>query len=141
MDTHGEFTEIEPLQSCGDPYDSFALQKAALLVCGIIPAEGSSLEEVLERIGGGIFMSTEVVGVPKGSGLGTSSILAGACVKALFEFTGITYTQEDLYDHVLCMEQLMSTGGGWQDQVGGLSMGLKYITAESGMAYQLLVQM
>lgn len=133
MDTHGEFTEIEPLQSCGDPYDSFALQKAALLVCGIIPAEGSSLEEVLERIGGGIFMSTEVVGVPKGSGLGTSSILAGACVKALFEFTGITYTQEDLYDHVLCMEQLMSTGGGWQDQVGGLSMGLKYITAESGM--------
>lgn len=87
--------EIEPLQSCGDPYDSFALQKAALLVCGIIPAEGSSLEEVLERIGGGIFMSTEVVGVPKGSGLGTSSILAGACVKALFEFTGITYTQED----------------------------------------------
>ena len=78
-------------------------------------------------------MSTEVVGVPKGSGLGTSSILAGACVKALFEFTGITYTQEDLYDHVLCMEQLMSTGGGWQDQVGGLSMGLKYITAESGM--------
>lgn len=133
MDTHGEFTEIESLQSCGDPYDSFALQKAALLVCGIIPAEGSSLEEVLERIGGGIFMSTEVVGVPKGSGLGTSSILAGACVKALFEFTGITYTQEDLYDHVLCMEQLMSTGGGWQDQVGGLSMGLKYITAESGM--------
>lgn len=133
MDTHGEFTEIEPLQSCGDPYDSFALQKAALLVCGIIPAAGSSLEEVLERIGGGIFMSTEVVGVPKGSGLGTSSILAGACVKALFEFTGITYTQEDLYDHVLCMEQLMSTGGGWQDQVGGLSMGLKYITAESGM--------
>lgn len=78
-------------------------------------------------------MSTEVVGVPKGSGLGTSSILAGACVKALFEFTGITYTQEDLYDHVLCMEQLMSTGGGWQDQVGGLSMGLKYITAESGI--------
>ena len=31
------------------------------------------------------------------------------------------------------MEQLMSSGGGWQDQVGGLSMGLKYITAESGM--------
>lgn len=78
-------------------------------------------------------MSTEVVNVPKGSGLGTSSILAGACVKALFEFTGITYTQEDLYDHVLCMEQLMSTGGGWQDQVGGLSNGVKYITSAPGM--------
>lgn len=133
MDTHGEFTGIEDLQFCGDPYDPFALQKAALLVCGIIPKEGSSLEETLSRIGGGIFMGTEVVGVPKGSGLGTSSILAGACVKALFEFMGISYTQEDLYDHVLCMEQLMSTGGGWQDQVGGLSSGLKYITAASGI--------
>lgn len=27
----------------------------------------------------------------------------------------------------------MSTGGGWQDQVGGLSTGAKYITAEAGM--------
>lgn len=133
MDTHGEFTEIEELQNCSDPYDSFALQKAALLVCGIIPVQGYGLKEILHRLGGGIFMSTEVVNVPKGSGLGTSSILAGACVKALFEFVGIPYTQEDLYDHVLCMEQLMSTGGGWQDQVGGLSTGAKYITAEAGM--------
>lgn len=133
MDTHGEFTEISELQNCSDPYDPFALQKAALLVCGILPVQGYELKEILHRLGGGIFMSTEVVNVPKGSGLGTSSILAGACVKALFEFVGIEYTQEDLYDHVLCMEQLMSTGGGWQDQVGGLSTGAKYITAEPGM--------
>ncbi len=133
MDTHGEFTEIKELQNCGDPYDPFALQKAALLVCGIIPKKGHDLKEILHRLGGGIFMSTEVVNVPKGSGLGTSSILAGACVKTLFDFVGITYTQEDLYDHVLCMEQMMSTGGGWQDQVGGLSTGAKYITAEAGM--------
>ena len=133
MDTHGEFIEIEELQNCSDPYDPFALQKAALLVCGIIPVQGYELREILHRLGGGIFMSTEVVNVPKGSGLGTSSILAGACVKALFEFVGIPYTQEDLYDHVLCMEQLMSTGGGWQDQVGGLSSGAKYITAAPGM--------
>ena len=133
MDTHGEFTEIKELQNCGDPYDPFALQKAALLVCGIIPKKGHDLKEILHRLGGGIFMSTEVVNVPKGSGLGTSSILAGACVKALFDFVGITYTQEDLYDHVLCMEQMMSTGGGWQDQVGGLSTGAKYITTEAGM--------
>lgn len=133
MDTHGEFTEIHELQNCSDPYDPFALQKAALLVCGIIPVQGYELKDILHRLGGGIFMSTEVVNVPKGSGLGTSSILAGACVKALFEFVGISYTQEDLYDHVLCMEQLMSTGGGWQDQVGGLSTGAKYITAGSGM--------
>ena len=38
-------------------------------------------------------------------------------MKAVFEFMGIPYTEEDLYSHVLAMEQIMSTGGGWQDQV------------------------
>lgn len=47
-------------------------------------------------------------------GLGTSSILSAACVKAVFEFMGISYTEEELYAHVLVMEQIMSTGGGWQ---------------------------
>ena len=70
-------------------------------------------------------MHSEVTNVPKGSGLGTSSILSAACVKAVFEFMGIAYTEEDLYAHVLAMEQIMSTGGGWQDQVGGITPGLK----------------
>lgn len=140
MDTHGEFMEIAPLQETGDPYDQFALQKAALLACGIIPAEGGSLEEILNRLGGGFRMQTEVTGVPKGSGLGTSSILAAACVKALFEFMGIDHTEDDLYGHVLCMEQIMSTGGGWQDQVGGLSNGIKYITAMPGLEQKIQVR-
>lgn len=140
MDIHGEFTSIEELQATGDPYDPFALQKAALIACGIIPVKGSSLEEILTRLGGGFFMSTEVTGVPKGSGLGTSSILAGACVKALFEFLGIKYTDDDLYDHVLCMEQIMSTGGGWQDQVGGLSSGFKLIHSKPGLHQKLSVK-
>lgn len=139
MDTHGEFTDIAQLQSVGDPYDPFVLQKAALLACGIIPAECGRLEEVLERLGGGILMKSEVTGVPKGSGLGTSSILAGACVKALFEFVGIDYTEEDLYAHVSVMEQIMSTGGGWQDQVGGLSAGVKYITTMPGLKQDIRV--
>ena len=42
-------------------------------------------------------MHSEVTNVPKGSGLGTSSILSAACVKAVFEFMGIAYTEEDLY--------------------------------------------
>ena len=110
MDVHGEFDTIEPLQATGDPFDPFALQKACLLACGIIPKEGSSLEEVLDRLGGGFEMHSEVTNVPKGSGLGTSSILSAACVKAVFEFMGIEYTEEDLYAHVLAMEQIMSTG-------------------------------
>ena len=139
MDTHGEFDSIEPLQMVGDPYDPFVLQKAALLACGILPTEGGSLSEILHRLGGGILMCTEVVDVPKGSGLGTSSILAGACVKALFEFCGIAYTEEELYSHVSAMEQIMSTGGGWQDQVGGLSAGIKYIRTMPGMKQNIQV--
>ena len=139
MDVHGEFTDIKPLQSVGDPFDSFVLQKAALLACGVIPEMGSDLDTILERLGGGISMDTEVTGVPKGSGLGTSSILAAAIVKALFEFLGIPHTEDDLYSHVLVMEQIMSTGGGWQDQVGGVTPGIKYTTSAPGLKQEIKV--
>ncbi len=139
MDVHGEFTEIEPLQKTGDPYDVFALQKAALLACGIIPSKGGSLKEILTRLGGGFVMNSEVTNVPKGSGLGTSSILSAACVKAIFEFMGITHTEDDLYSYVLAMEQIMSTGGGWQDQVGGVINGVKFITAMPGIMQDVKV--
>ncbi len=139
MDTHGEFDTIEPLQSVGDPFDPFVLQKAALLACGLIPASGGRLDEILDRIGGGFVMDTEVMGIPKGSGLGTSSILAAACVRGLFDFLSIAHTTEDIYSHVLCMEQIMSTGGGWQDQVGGATDGIKYITSRPGLKQELNV--
>lgn len=139
MDAHGEFDDIEELQRTGDPFDPFALQKACLLACGIIPKEGHELGEILDRLGGGFVMNSEVTNVPKGSGLGTSSILSAACVKAVFDFMGIPYTEDDLYSHVLAMEQIMSTGGGWQDQVGGITPGLKYITSMNGIDQKLNV--
>lgn len=140
MDVHGEFDTIEPLQQTGDPYDPFALQKACLLACGILPKEGGRLDEILTRLGGGFVMHSEVTNVPKGSGLGTSSILSAACVKAVFEFMGIPHTEDDLYGHVLCMEQIMSTGGGWQDQVGGVTDGVKYITSRPALYQEMKVQ-
>ncbi len=140
MDVHGEFSTIEPLQATGDPYDPFALQKACLLACGIIPKAGGNLSEILKRLGGGFVMHSEVTNVPKGSGLGTSSILSAACVKCVFEFMGIAHTESDLYSHVLAMEQIMSTGGGWQDQVGGITGGIKYITSRPGIDQKLKVE-
>ncbi len=139
MDVHGEFSTIEPLQKTGDPYDSFALQKAALLACGVLPKEGGNLDAILTRLGGGFAMHSEVTNVPKGSGLGTSSILSAACVKAIFEFMGIEHTEADLYQHVLVMEQIMSTGGGWQDQVGGVTSGIKYSTTMPGIEQKIKV--
>ena len=37
-----------------------------------------------------------------------------------------------IYAQVFLVEQLMNTGGGWQDQVGGLTPGIKYFTAGPG---------
>ncbi len=132
---HTKIYDTKEIQDCHNPYDSFALHKAALIACGVIPLEDGkeSLEDILKRMGGGIYLSTQVVGIPKGSGLGTSSILAGACVKGIFKFFGQEKTDEDIYEVVLCMEQIMSTGGGWQDQVGGLTPGIKLISSMPGI--------
>lgn len=141
LDAHGVVTTAAEIQDCHNPYDSFALHKAALIACGIIPMEGEAdLEKILEEMGGGFYMSTRVKGVPKGSGLGTSSILSGACVRALGKFLGTSWSDSDVYELVLNLEQIMSTGGGWQDQVGGLTGGIKYITSRSGMKQKLKVE-
>lgn len=141
LDAHGVVTTAAEIQDCHNPYDSFALHKAALIACGIIPMEGEAdLEKILDEMGGGFYMSTRVKGVPKGSGLGTSSILSGACVRALGKFLGTTWSDSDVYELVLNLEQIMSTGGGWQDQVGGLTGGIKYITSRPGMKQKLKVE-
>ena len=44
-----------------------------------------------------------------------------------------------MYELVLNMEQIMSTGGGWQDQVGGLTPGVKYITSRPGIRQKIHV--
>ena len=133
------FDSTAELQACNDPSDPFALHKAALIACGVIPqSECVSLQEITARLGGGFYMNTRVINIPKGSGLGTSSILAGACVKGLFDFLGVEADENRLYDTVLCMEQIMSTGGGWQDQVGGLTGGFKLVTAQAGLSQQIV---
>lgn len=138
----GYIDSMEDLLNCSNPYDHFALHKAALIACGLVSLRGSNptLEELLETLGGGFELSTQVIGVPKGSGLGTSSILSAACVKAIFEFFGRIATDEEIYRTVSCAEQLMSTGGGWQDQVGGVTNGIKFITTEPGLDQDIQVE-
>ena len=109
----GTVVTAEEIQDCHNPYDPFALHKAALIACGIVPMrEKADLQEILKRLGGGIYLSTRVCNIPKGSGLGTSSILAGAAVKAIGEFLGENWADDVLYQRVLKLEQIMSTGGG-----------------------------
>jgi fucokinase len=53
-----------------------------------------------------------------------------ACLARL---TGQPMEQGQLFDQVLCLEQMITTGGGWQDQVGGLVGGIKFITTPPGL--------
>ena len=138
LDEKCEYTNIEDIQDVDDPFEPFSLQKAALLICGIIPRNGGNLDEILERLGSGFVIHSEIVDTPKGSGLGNTSILAAACTKAILEFFGIKFTENDLFNDVLAIEQIMGTGGGWQDQVGGVSKGINLVTSEKGIKQNIV---
>ena len=139
--SYREFRDLSELRDCRNPLDPFALHKAALIACGIVPEKDNvSTGEFFHRLGGGLYLNTRVIDIPKGSGLGTSSILAGACVKALYESMGLPVTDREVFSHVLCIEQLMSTGGGWQDQVGGIVPGIKMIRTTQGLKQEILVK-
>ena len=45
-----------------------------------------------------------------------------------------------MFDEVLCLEQMLTTGGGWQDQVGGLTGGIKLVTTPPGLPQRITVQ-
>lgn len=127
------FYDIAEVSDCANPFDTYALHKAVLVASGVVPLDVSNLtmEKFCSQIGGGIEMVTDV-DVPKGSGLGTSSIIAAAAIKAVNELFGIEATDEMIYAQVFLVEQLMTTGGGWQDQVGAFNPGIKYFTAQPG---------
>ena len=137
IDERVEYTSISDLQDIDDPFEPFSLQKSCLIICGIIPRKGGNLEEIIDRIGSGFIIHSEVIDTPKGSGLGTTSILALACVKAVYEFFGINYDKNNIFIDVLAIEQIMTTGGGWQDQVGGGSRGINIISTKPGIQQEI----
>ena len=132
-----EYSSFEELESYGDPDANFALPKAALVLLGfthsVIPG---TLTQALSRLGGGLEL-TLLSAVPKGSGLGTSSVIGATILAALERFFGI-YDEAflhsgELYRQVLQMEQMLTTGGGWQDQIGGAAGGVKFIESRPGL--------
>ena len=130
-------SEMSEMLSFSDPTDWSSLPKATFAVTGIIPVAidhfgRSDLQDILKELGSGIDL-TLFSAVPSGSGLGTSSILGSAIIACLSRMLGQELTQEDLFNRTLYMEQLMTTGGGWQDQIGGVVGGVKHIQTEPGL--------
>jgi galactokinase/mevalonate kinase-like predicted kinase len=128
----------EELDTYGQPDRPFALAKAAFALAGFLPrfhANGgfASLEHQLREFGGGIELSL-LSAVPKGSGLGTSSILAATVLAALGDLCGLDWDRNVLFTRTLALEQMLTTGGGWQDQAGAIFRGLKLIETAPGLA-------
>ena len=130
----------DELGSYADFGSGFSLAKAALALAGFLPAfhRGNgfaSLEEQLRDFGGGLEISL-LAAVPKGSGLGTSSILAATLLGTLGEVCGLNWDKMDLFNRTLVLEQMLTTGGGWQDQAGGLFRGIKLVSTGPGIVQQ-----
>ena len=122
-----EIANLEDMRTYDDVEDPLALHKATVVFESIVPKGAAGpVKAHMQRLGAGLELITECR-LPKGSGMGTSSILAAAAVAALSALRGQPLDVKQLFNHVLCVEQMMTTGGGWQDQVGGAVGGIKYV--------------
>ena len=109
------------------PHAPAALLKCALLAIGILDmSKSETFVEQLDRCPGLGSIGRRGLEIrswsdlPQGSGLGTSSILAGCLVACAARAACIELNRSEIVHAVLLAEQLLSTGGGWQDQVGGI---------------------
>ena len=116
---------MKDLATRHDPTRWSSLAENALVLTGAAPSDAkASLSKWLRAIGGGISL-TMFSAVPKGSGLGTSSILGAATIQCLDRVFGRERSPEELFAATSALEQMLSTRGGWQDQVGGVVGGFK----------------
>ena len=136
-------SKVSDLADFRSPMSSCALLKCALIYLGLVPLvevtpeNDNDLQPYINKFcqSGTYNVGLEVIStslLPKGSGLGTSSILGDCVLAAIEKCVGANVTgmgspnaDENIVGAVLTLEQLMTTGGGWQDQVNGLVGGLK----------------
>ena len=130
-------TAEELLEPCG-PGSMFSIPRAAIQLHGI-PVTGEPLEQTLAALGGGIEIRCQVR-LPIGSGLGTSSIMAATVIRALALMSGHELENHALSAAVMQLEQRMTTGGGWQDQAGGIFPGAKLLITGPGLRQRIRVQ-
>ena len=110
----------------------FSIPKAALVLAGFGQyAPLSTLNSQLKAFGCGIEL-TLLSAIPAGSGLGTSSILASTVLGALNDFCGLGWDKNEIGRRTLMLEQMLTTGGGWQDQFGGVLGGVKLLQTGRG---------
>lgn len=122
-----------------NPFNKCSLLKAVVIALGIVMLDGDSAalslsKRLSNRFKGGLEIAI-VSDLPAGSGtlfvinqatltcvcssgMGGSSILAAAAIQSLGQLINMkSLTKDIVIELVSYVEQLMTTGGGWQDQV------------------------
>ena len=126
------YEQLAAYNKVGSP---FSIPKAALVLAGFQPGFSQetypSLRAQLESFGCGIEL-TLLSAIPAGSGLGTSSILASTVLGAVNDFCSLSWDKNEIGRRTLVLEQLLTTGGGWQDQFGGVLGGVKLLDTQRG---------
>ena len=137
IDTYEQLAEYNKV---GSP---FSIPKAALALAGFLPdfslESYPTLRTQLEAFGCGIEL-TLLSAIPAGSGLGTSSILASTVLGAINDFCSLAWDKNEIGCRTLVLEQLLTTGGGWQDQFGGVLGGIKLLETQRGFDQNPLVR-
>ena len=140
MEVIDTYEQLALYNKVGSP---FSIPKAALVLAGFQPGFSQerypSLRSQLEAFGCGIEL-TLLSAIPAGSGLGTSSILASTVLGAVSDFCALAWDKNEIGRRTLILEQLLTTGGGWQDQFGGVLGGVKLLQTQSGFDQSPIVR-
>jgi galactokinase/mevalonate kinase-like predicted kinase len=130
-------TTYEDVRAYDKLGSGFCLARAAFAMTGFHPdfngGAYATLEEQLTQMGGGVEISM-LAAVPKGSGLGTSSMIAATLLGTLSDFCGLNWDRVEIIQRTLALEQMLTSGGGWQDQVGGVLPGIKQVETAPGIS-------
>jgi len=137
-----EYFNLNDFKDYNKPQATCCLMKAVLVFTKLVDLdkENSSLnEQLLEKLKGSLELVTWT-GLPHGSGLGTSSILISCVLKVVWYLMGVEVSDETLSYGVLIVEQLMTTNGGWQDQIGGVYGGFKMTKTKNCLPLEISVK-
>lgn len=133
------YEQLADFKRVGSP---FSIPKAALTLAGFLPQYSQEkypdLKSQLMAFGCGIEI-TLLSAIPAGSGLGTSSVLAATVLGTINDFLSLGWDKNEICHKTLVLEQLLTTGGGWQDQFGGVLQGVKLLQTNKGFEQQPIV--
>lgn len=138
-----EIQNFAQLESYATEAGAFSIPRASLVLAGFgnmfSKNKYDSLEKQLKDFGCGIELSL-LAAIPRGSGLGTSSNLAATVLGTLSEFCHLNWDKHEISYRTLILEQMLTTGGGWQDQYGGVFEGVKLLETTPGIRQQPVIK-